>query len=409
MIKIEWFSEEMQNEYTETVAKKIREKLQNEISRFPKNLAELFLEKANVSEQKIKEFLKMKFSDVENHIALNPYISRCTLISHCLTNINKIDFDNWKKTNSSKVISDYLDERFKKYNEKYPENYPLTYPTDASEENWSENFKNKIIDTVLLEPFKTVFNYDIINDKLRHKLMNSLNVPVCPYCNRQYITPWDDMEGNKKSTADLDHFFPKSEYPLFALNLFNFVPSCQVCNSRMKLSRFLDENGNRPIYPYDEYFGDVAVFKASTTYGEDDPKRLLEVWLSERMDDLKITLKIQDNIDLKYKNKIEQSNNLYHIEKVYQAHKNYVSELMLKKRIYDDGEYFKTIQNIFSGFEHEKLNQFSEDEDIVYNVNGKKLTITKKQLELFLYGYNWENGQDSTRPLSKLTYDILKR
>ena len=45
MIKIEWFSEEMQNEYTETVAKKIREKLQNEISRFPKNLAELFLEK----------------------------------------------------------------------------------------------------------------------------------------------------------------------------------------------------------------------------------------------------------------------------------------------------------------------------------------------------------------------------
>lgn len=407
MIKIEWFSEEMQNEYTETIAKKIREKLKKEILKFPDDIAELFREKGSVSEQKIKEFLKMKFYNVENNKALNHYISRCTLISHCLTDINKSDFNKWKKTNSLKVISDYLDERFEKYNKKYQKNYPLTYPTDASGNNWSDNFKKKIIKTVLLEPFKTVFNYDIIKDELRHKLMNSLNVPVCPYCNRQYITPWDDMEGNKKSTADLDHFFPQSEYPLFALNLFNFVPSCQVCNSRMKLSRFLDKNGNRPIYPYDENFGDDAVFKASTTYGEDDPKRLLEVWLSESIDDLKITLKIQDNIDEQYKDKIEQSNNLYHIEKVYQAHKNYVSELMLKKRIYDDGEYFKTIQNIFSGFERKKLNQFSED--VVYNINGKKLTITKKQLELFLYGYNWENGQDSTRPLSKLTYDILKR
>lgn len=91
--------------------------------------------------------------------------------------------------------------------------------------------------------------------------MDSLNIPVCPFCNRQYITSWEDMKKEKKSTADLDHFFPKSEYPLFALSLFNFVPSCQVCNSRMKLDHFMDDDGNRPIYPYEEKFDDSVLFK----------------------------------------------------------------------------------------------------------------------------------------------------
>lgn len=33
---------------------------------------------------------------------------------------------------------------------------------------------------------------------------------------------------------DLDHFLPKSECPLVGLSLYNFVPSCQVCNEKLK-------------------------------------------------------------------------------------------------------------------------------------------------------------------------------
>lgn len=33
---------------------------------------------------------------------------------------------------------------------------------------------------------------------------------------------------------DLDHFLPKSKCPLVALSLFNFVPSCAVCNEKLK-------------------------------------------------------------------------------------------------------------------------------------------------------------------------------
>lgn len=40
----------------------------------------------------------------------------------------------------------------------------------------------------------------------------------------------------QKSHFDLDHFLPKSECPLVGLSLYNFVPSCSVCNEKLKRS-----------------------------------------------------------------------------------------------------------------------------------------------------------------------------
>lgn len=37
-----------------------------------------------------------------------------------------------------------------------------------------------------------------------------------------------------KNHFDLDHFLPKSKCPLVALSLMNFVPSCPICNEKLK-------------------------------------------------------------------------------------------------------------------------------------------------------------------------------
>lgn len=42
---------------------------------------------------------------------------------------------------------------------------------------------------------------------------------------------------------DIDHVLPKSICPLVALSLYNFVPSCQVCNSKLKKTRVLGKYG----------------------------------------------------------------------------------------------------------------------------------------------------------------------
>jgi hypothetical protein len=60
------------------------------------------------------------------------------------------------------------------------------------------------------------------------------NMNVCPYCNRNFINPIykDEKVGqdNSKQAPDIEHFFPKSIYPLFALSISNLLPSCAFCN-----------------------------------------------------------------------------------------------------------------------------------------------------------------------------------
>lgn len=66
-----------------------------------------------------------------------------------------------------------------------------------------------------------------------------LKITSCYYCDMAYINTYHvKNETNMNEPLrqfDLDHFLPKSYCPCIGLSLFNFVPSCQICNSRIKL------------------------------------------------------------------------------------------------------------------------------------------------------------------------------
>lgn len=325
MIKINWFDENTKNGYAECIEKVIKDNYQKYGVNFPNRLKRIiFLNKnKEYSSEKVKKFIMMSYDDV----ICNP------------------------------ILKEYIDQKSKN-----------------SIENKKEN-----------EAIKSVFEYENLyhiknKEYSRDGLLISLNVAVCPYCNRQYITKFGE-----KSSADLDHYFPKNKYPLFALSLFNFVPSCQICNSRTKGSSFLGKNGEMPLYPYKFNYGDNAVFKVSDKL---DADTLLNIWLGNNKMDLKIVLEynIEENAEI-YK-QIIRSKELYKIEEIYQSHRDYVSELLLRKRIYDNGEYIESLRNVF------------HDSDI---------NLDESELKSFLYGYCWKNGEDVNRPLSKLTYDILMR
>lgn len=68
---------------------------------------------------------------------------------------------------------------------------------------------------------------------------NGLEIHTCHYCDMAYVNPFTFQTG-KKAQFDLDHVLQKAKCPLVALSLFNFVPSCQMCNgSRIKGQREL--------------------------------------------------------------------------------------------------------------------------------------------------------------------------
>lgn len=76
--------------------------------------------------------------------------------------------------------------------------------------------------------FKYKNEFSNIYDKIdKKKLVRITGVTVCPYCNRNFVNVT-----NEANTSQLDHFFPKSEYPLFALCFYNLIPSCYGCNNR---------------------------------------------------------------------------------------------------------------------------------------------------------------------------------
>jgi hypothetical protein len=121
---------------------------------------------------------------------------------------------------------------------------------------------------------------------------------------------------NKKTATDLDHFFPQSKYPFLSLSLYDFIPSCQICNSRFKGNHFEAE---KHIYPYDEEFCDQAKFMIKSDTMD-------YIW--DNTSNFSIELSVQN--ECKNAEKIKNSINTFKIEEVYQTHKDYVQEIIKK-------------------------------------------------------------------------------
>lgn len=78
-----------------------------------------------------------------------------------------------------------------------------------------------------------VFKYKTYYSDIAVFFVESLNISTCYYCEMSYVNSFTNIENGKtKRQFDLDHIIPKSDYPIVALSLFNFVPSCKVCNSK---------------------------------------------------------------------------------------------------------------------------------------------------------------------------------
>lgn len=147
-----------------------------------------------------------------------------------------------------------------------------------------------------------------------------LRINTCYYCETAYIntyTFWDQGAKNIRRQFDLDHFLPKGKCPCVGLSLFNFVPSCQVCNSRIKLGKIPG--------------------KDSTEYVKFSPSSKD----SDFNNNIKVRLRFGTNKDgikgryihMKTNHPYEKYVNFFHLEERYEFHKNEALRLnRLQKR-----------------------------------------------------------------------------
>lgn len=244
------------------------------------------------------------------------------------------------------------------------DNHPEYYENNGNFNSFIKDIKRGL--DQLNDEISKVINYELINEDERHQILYNYGIEVCPYCNRNYISKYM-KNGKLKTTADLDHFYPKSEFKLFALSLYNFVPSCQICNSRFKLAK-----GVEIINPYTQK---IDYNKLKFEYNL-KPESTIGVFFNEENS-------FDININCTDTNYIQHIN-LFELEKLYNTHKTIVGEVLYKKEAYNN-TYSELINNLFDEME-----------------------LTQSEKERFLFGIEMDEELFYKRPLSKLIYDIVR-
>lgn len=178
---------------------------------------------------------------------------------------------------------------------------------------------------------------------------------VCPYCNRNYVN-----SRGKALGSEMDHFYNKKKYPMFAISLYNFIPSCSSCNrikgtNELKINPFLRDNTNR-----------------------------IKFDITKDVDGYKIDFIHDLNDDVEGKNNIEELKkdviDILSLDEAYKIHDIEIKEMVERERKFDS-EYRKYLKKIFpeEGSELEKKIDvliygdvvFTPDEELINKSLGK--------------------------------------
>ena len=210
----------------------------------------------------------------------------------------------------------------------------------------------------------------------RHKLLSLIGIEICPYCQRNYISSYEE-NNDEKTTADLDHFYPKSLYPFLALSLYNFIPSCQICNSRFKGNKDTRDS----VYLYEEGFDELGVkFRTS--------KEVISETLGERYSDFYVKIDYENLKNKEDREKVKNSVENLGLDRVYKkSHNQYIQNLLYNIEKYPEN-YLENCVEMFESDVDKKKQLEEYFKDIVKEPYRKRI----------------ENGE----PLAKLTKDILE-
>jgi len=172
---------------------------------------------------------------------------------------------------------------------------------------------------------KEFFNYDKQKgklSKLQPKISNFfeeyVEVHTCYYCNIDFINKFKTSKNNTKNNFTLDHFFDKAKYPYLALSLYNLVPSCYVCNSKVK---------------HKDSIGDISPTSKNFDF---DTKVKFKTFITDKNLQIKNTNDFDILLKEDFTTDYEQYINTLELDGRYQYHKYKVLELIEKRKAYPD-------------------------------------------------------------------------
>jgi len=275
-------------------------------------------------------------------------------------NITQIYYDNLAKRifqkENNKTLKELFDEKFKIEFECTLDD--LLY---GSFEKLQE-IKNRQGDMSKRNDVKELFNYETKFQKHISKFFEQyVEVHTCYFCNIEFINTFMAKDEIKNGFT-LDHYIDKGKYPYLALSLYNLIPSCYTCNSKVKRVR------------------SVETLSPASTHFDFDNKVKFKTFMQNRNllidyeEDFALLLK-EDFSDI-YKQYID----VFELDGRYKYHKYKVIEMINRRKEYPDSRI-------------------------------KELALltqkTEEEVKQDLFGeYLFEDDNLHKRPLSKLIHDI---
>lgn len=232
----------------------------------------------------------------------------------------------------------------------------------------TKSFHKKITKALRYEDLRSREYLEIIKD---------LAINACVYCNAQLTVVIDLRKirrGKRKNTfirkgnLEIDHFYPKSQYPFLSTSFYNLIPCCSNCNKSKS-----DELSQFWLYTEDNH---LEPFKFSV-----DEDSLDKYLLSCKCDDLIIKFNsVDNNSDL-----LEKHKEHFRIEEIYSTQKDIAEELIQKSLAYTPA------------YKQNLVDTFGE------------LFPDKAIINRLLIGNYAKASQIHKRPMSKISQDIARQ
>ena len=233
-------------------------------------------------------------------------------------------------------------------------------------------FRQKYADIQdLKKQLNKIFDYTWFSKKTNniysaYQLSKTLDRYTCTYCNRSFTSTVFHDGDTPVIRPTLDHWFPKSEYPLLAVSFYNLVPSCYPCNSSVKGS-FIPQLGTH-IHPYA------------------DPTQTSDFEFDYNYTSLKgYRISVIDTPNgKKLGSKAKATLEEMHMDDIYSSNISELRDLLTIKKNYST-KYVSIMQGIL------------------------KVKMSKAEVYRILFGAIYDQESFHKRPLSKFKYDILKK
>lgn len=223
----------------------------------------------------------------------------------------------------------------------------------------------------------TILRYKDVRTNILPPILCELDINTCIYCNATYI-PTVDIGNNKKARYELDHFFPKSDYPFLSVSFFNLQPGCPICN-RWKLT----QKSNFNLYTDDATKLNPFQFQLTMS-------SLLNYHQTTTSSCLKLKLKsseYNDLVDIQRTNLAINHNFVFKIDNLYKKFDSEVEEMVWK--------YFTMNQSFFDQFKASFIKEFP--------------SLSYKDIYRFIYGFFGDEEDIHLRPLTKMKQDLAKQ